>query len=412
MIEAAITAGVHVGFVTADEVYGADPVLRAGLRRLGLGYVLAIARNQPVQATEPVRLRPDEIATGLDDLAWERRSCGRGAKGERFYDWAFVHDHTPDDAGIHSLLVRRSTDTGELAFYRCWTPLPVPITTLIRAAGRRWSIEETFQAAKTHIGLDHYQCRGWTAWHRFILLAMLALAILVITLADQPVQPRRPPPRPDHRPDHRRVAPPRRGPGRTPDRPRHHDRLVTLATTPPSHRPTQPLQTPRRRHQPIDHKCRWSTSPTVAAALARSARTAVVVVATIATVLTRRRAYGDRCRAGYAGLPPRVMSTLRPGHCAFSSAVRPRRVRRRPPVARARSVPVATVSDGHLGSMPATAEGTLRAGRDRCPAPIRPLIRGFKTPSKLMVRVRFPSPAPQIDPQFTGHLPPQVRAPI
>ncbi len=86
---------------------------------------------------------------------------------------------------MHSLLIRRHPGTGELAFYRCWTPHPVPITTLIQVAGRRWSIEETFQAAKTHIGLDHYQCRGWTAWHRFILLAMLALAILVITLADQ-----------------------------------------------------------------------------------------------------------------------------------------------------------------------------------------------------------------------------------
>lgn len=189
MIEDAVAAGVRVGFVTGDEVYGADPVLRCGLRRLGLGYVLAIARNQPVQATEPVRIRPDDIAADLGGVAWERRSAGPGVKGERFYDWAFVHDHTTDDAGVHSLLIRRAIDTGELAFYRCWTPRPVPLATLIRVAGRRWSIEETFQAAKTHIGLDHYQCRGWTAWHRFILLAMLALAILVITLADQSTEP-------------------------------------------------------------------------------------------------------------------------------------------------------------------------------------------------------------------------------
>ncbi len=148
MIEDAVAAGVRVGFTTGDEVYGADPVLRAGLRRLGLGYVLAIARNQPVQATQPVRLRPDDLAGDLGDLAWEHRSCGPGAKGERFYEWAFIHDHTRDDAGVHSLLIRRHPTTGELAFYRCWTPRPVPITTLIRVAARRWNIEETFQAAK------------------------------------------------------------------------------------------------------------------------------------------------------------------------------------------------------------------------------------------------------------------------
>jgi SRSO17 transposase len=84
---------------------------------------------------------------------------------------------------VHSLLVRRSISTGELAFYRCWTPHPVPLSRLITVAGRRWAIEEAFQQAKTHVGLDHYQCRGWRAWHRFSILAMLALAILVATAA-------------------------------------------------------------------------------------------------------------------------------------------------------------------------------------------------------------------------------------
>lgn len=37
----------------------------------------------------------------------------------------------------------------------------------------RWSIEEVFQTSKGQVGLDHYQVRGWTGWHRFITLAML-----------------------------------------------------------------------------------------------------------------------------------------------------------------------------------------------------------------------------------------------
>jgi SRSO17 transposase len=188
MIEDALDAGMAVSYVTGDEVYGLDPALRARLRQRGVGYVLAIARNQYVQATEPVRLRPDDIAAALGAQAWERRSCANGSKGERFYDWAWVHDHTATDGGVHSLLIRRGSD-GELAFYRCWTPHPVPLATLITVAGRRWSIEETFQAAKTHVGLDHYQCRGWKAWHRFTLLAMIALAILVIAATHD---------RPDH----------------------------------------------------------------------------------------------------------------------------------------------------------------------------------------------------------------------
>jgi len=32
--------------------------------------------------------------------------------------------------------------------------------------------------------LDHYQVRGWTPWHRFITLAMLALAFLTALTVD------------------------------------------------------------------------------------------------------------------------------------------------------------------------------------------------------------------------------------
>jgi hypothetical protein len=69
-------------------------------------------------------------------------SCGKGAKGHRLYDWAFVRlDHNgsgPDgQAGKRWLMVRRNHTTGELAFYRCFTPRPVPLAVLVHVAGRR-----------------------------------------------------------------------------------------------------------------------------------------------------------------------------------------------------------------------------------------------------------------------------------
>jgi SRSO17 transposase len=67
---------------------------------------------------------------------------------------------TPAQPG-HSLLVRRHPVTGELAFYHCWTPTPVPLATLVRVAGMRWAVEEGFQTGKEQVGLDHYQVRTW-----------------------------------------------------------------------------------------------------------------------------------------------------------------------------------------------------------------------------------------------------------
>lgn len=88
----------------------------------------------------------------------------------------------------HTLLIRRGSD-GTLAFYRCWSPNLVTLATLVSVAGMRWSIEEQFQAAKSQVGLDHYQVRTWTGWHRFITLAMLALAFLMACAAAAPPAP-------------------------------------------------------------------------------------------------------------------------------------------------------------------------------------------------------------------------------
>ena len=50
----------------------------------------------------------------------------------------------------------------------------------MRVAGTRWTIEECFEAAKGEVGLDQYEVRSWTGWHRHITLAMLALAYLTV----------------------------------------------------------------------------------------------------------------------------------------------------------------------------------------------------------------------------------------
>jgi hypothetical protein len=37
---------------------------------------------------------------------------------------------------------------------------------LVRVAGQRWKIEESFQTGKELAGLDEHQVRTWTSWHR------------------------------------------------------------------------------------------------------------------------------------------------------------------------------------------------------------------------------------------------------
>lgn len=183
MIKRALEAGTPAGWVAGDEVYGNDPALRTMLREGGIGFVLAVARDHRV-ATHAGTRRAIDLAVTAPAAAWETRSAGPGSKGHRWYAWALVHIDDPQP-GEHRLLIRRNLRTGELAFYRCWTPGPVPLQALVRVAGIRWRIEENFQAGKGLAGLDEHQVRTWTSWHRWTILAMLAHAFLAVTAATE-----------------------------------------------------------------------------------------------------------------------------------------------------------------------------------------------------------------------------------
>jgi SRSO17 transposase len=120
---------------------------------------------------------------------WHRLSAGAGAKGPRLYDWAFLpfRGAVPAEWG-KGLLIRRSLgEKQELAFYLTSAPPGTTLADLVRVAGTRWTIEECFEAAKGEVGLDQYEVRTWTAWHRFVTLALLAHAYLAVTrlAADQ-----------------------------------------------------------------------------------------------------------------------------------------------------------------------------------------------------------------------------------
>jgi SRSO17 transposase len=184
MIGRAVNAGVAAAWVTADEAYGRAGYLRAGLRALKLGYVVAVARDQRVTIARQ-RHRVDVLAAKIAPSAWQRYSCGLGSKGPREYRWAWLTIQAGQ--GHHSLLIRRSGD-GKLAYYLAWHTQPVAFAELVSVAGRRWAIEEMFQITKDQFGLDHTQARSWHGWHRHATLTMISFALTVLATRDEQPQ--------------------------------------------------------------------------------------------------------------------------------------------------------------------------------------------------------------------------------
>jgi SRSO17 transposase len=184
MIERAVMAGLPFAWFTADEAYGGNGKLLEWLEENKLSYVVAVSRDQRVPAGAGRVIRADALTAKVPARGWQRMSCGPGSKGERWYDWAIA----PAGNG-RQLLIRRSISSGELAWYLCWAARAVTLAELVRVAGARWAVEETFQAAKNEAALDHYQVRKHASWYRHITLAMCALAWLAVAAATS-----RPPP--------------------------------------------------------------------------------------------------------------------------------------------------------------------------------------------------------------------------
>ncbi len=196
MLERVRAAGLPAAWVTGDTVYGGSTPLRAWLEDQRQPYVLAIAANDgvdlPTGERTSMHVLPKEIAAyALDPHEWSRRSAGDGTKGARLYDWAFVPLAPPTAVGFEqALLIRRPLDAPDdpkkLAYYLTFAPVGTLFETLVAVAGRRWAIEESIEAAKGEVGLDHYEVRHYHGWYRHITLSMLALAYLAVVRSRLP----------------------------------------------------------------------------------------------------------------------------------------------------------------------------------------------------------------------------------
>ncbi len=135
------------------------------------------------------------VLAGTADRVWQRRSCGYGSKGERYWDFAAhavtVKGQPPAPGFAHTLLIRRAIRPKvtkkhpdgiyEVEYFLVHAPAQTPVPAMILAAGLRCNIEDDNKAGKDQLGLDQYQVRGWTSWHRHVTISMLAQAFLAVT---------------------------------------------------------------------------------------------------------------------------------------------------------------------------------------------------------------------------------------
>ncbi|WP_446459163.1 IS701 family transposase [Streptomyces xiamenensis] len=136
MVLRALASPLPIRWVTADAAYGQESRFRRLLEQSGVGYVLAVPKSQFTVGCP----RIEALFAQAPDKAWEKISCGQGAKGPRVYHWATVR-------------------------------LPA-------------AAEFDYQGEvpqKNECCLDQYEVRCYVGWYRHVTLAMLAHAFLAAT---------------------------------------------------------------------------------------------------------------------------------------------------------------------------------------------------------------------------------------
>ena len=181
MLARAFAARVPARWVTADSGYGRSHAFRQWLEQRDQAYAVMIPKTTALQY-EGRRERAEQLGARLPAEAWGSvQTCDEGQEVSAHRWVCLPLSGTCPTGRRRWLLIRRpQEDPNDLAYYLAYGPETTLLPELVRVCDRRWAIEEDFAEAKGEVGLDQYEVRTWTAWHRFITLCLLAHALLVM----------------------------------------------------------------------------------------------------------------------------------------------------------------------------------------------------------------------------------------
>ena len=213
-------AGGERPVVTADAGYGDSTAFRLELGNRGWRYVLAVKGTTsayphdavpatkaygglgrpsvPRYRTAPLSLRQLALASAdkAQPVTWRQGTKTSESNPEAaMTSWFVAIRVRPANRDIPRaadgtlpgcwLLAEWPPEAGEPTGY--WLsdlPAGTPITELVRLAKIRWRIEHDYRELKTGLGLDHFEGRSFTGWHRHVTLAALAQAFCTMIRTD------------------------------------------------------------------------------------------------------------------------------------------------------------------------------------------------------------------------------------
>lgn len=208
IVHHARSLGLRFAWVGVDGGYGKDPNFLKTLDDEGEQFVADVHKDQIIYLEDPAPFIPQrrsargrapsryktenpkltvvEWAANQPEQAWRRIAIRDSTKGRLNVDiltrrvWVWLDDQ--NTVRQWHLIVRREVGARETIKYS-FSNAPAETTPerLAYMQGQRYFVERSFQDAKGSVGLDHYQTRGWLAWHHHMAMVMMATLFMLET---------------------------------------------------------------------------------------------------------------------------------------------------------------------------------------------------------------------------------------
>jgi SRSO17 transposase len=213
MLDTLAAQGLRPPLLAADAGYGDTSQFRAALDERGILYSVQVkgdalahtadavpatriwsGQGRPPSSTTPAyphdAVSLAEHITAADRDAALTISWREGSKGILSSQFVFLRvrpaghriPRDPDGSLPERWLIAQWPETTPepVTYWLSSQPADTPATDLIRYAKIRWRIEHDYRELKTGLGLDHFEGRSWTGWHRH--LTLVTAAHLFITM--------------------------------------------------------------------------------------------------------------------------------------------------------------------------------------------------------------------------------------
>ena len=212
MIRHASALGVRYNWIGADGLYGNDPTFLRALDEQGEVFLIDVHKDQQIYLEDPeprrveavqkrgrkstrwqsesTPIRVDQWLKQRPESAWKREVLRDGTKGtvtvEILHQRVWLWDGKEAKGHHWHLLVRWEIPAlNEIKYSLSNASEEVSSLKLAQMQGQRYWVERSFQDGKSHAGLDHYQARGWKAWHHHMALVMMAMLFMLEERVEQ-----------------------------------------------------------------------------------------------------------------------------------------------------------------------------------------------------------------------------------